>query len=174
MRELGAGGVGGGLLAGFGPHGGGIGLGNRNHTTHLYEVKTGKLLHELPRRMSHELKFSPDGRTLAVAYVNGEVALWDVVGGKLLGVRATGAEEVYTLDWGRKSDVIVTAGLKGKIILWNSADLTVLKELAAPEWVIRVRFSPDGDRLLSAGGGRGPGSERKVIVWGLPGREKKG
>src|SRR5437879_1178806 len=120
--------------------------------------------------MSHELKFSPDGKTLAVAYVNGEVALWDVASGKLLRARATGAEEVYTLDWGKQSDVLVTAGLKGKILLWNPADLTVLKELAAPEWVIRVRFSPDGDRLLSAGGGQLPGAERKVLVWGLGGK----
>jgi hypothetical protein len=43
----------------------------------------------------------------------------------------------------------------------------ILKELEAPEWVIRVRFSPDGDRLLTAGGGIQRDAGRKVVVWGL-------
>jgi WD40 repeat protein len=167
VRDLDAGGVAGGLTTAFSPDGKWIAVGNRNHTTHLFEVKTGKPLHELPRRMSHELKFSPDGKTLAVAYVNGEVALWDASTGRLLQVRATGAAEVYTLDWGKKGDVLATAGRNGKIIMWKAADLTLLKELEAPKWVIRVRFSPDGDRLLTAGGGIQSDSGRKVVVWGI-------
>jgi WD40 repeat protein len=170
LRSLDAGGVEGGLTAVFSPDGKWIAVGNRNHTTHLYEVKTGNLMHELPRRMSHELKFSPDNKTLAVAYVNGEVASWEVSTGRLLHLRATGAEEVYTLDWGKNGDLLATAGRNGKIILWKAADLTILKELEAPQWLIRVRFSPDGDRLLTAGGGMQRGPDRKVVVWGL---EKK-
>ncbi len=61
----------------------------------------------------------------------------------------------------------MTAGLGGEITLWCPRDLTALKELEAPEWVIRVRFSPDGARLLSAGGGAHPPADRKVTVWGL-------
>jgi WD40 repeat protein len=167
VRALDAGGVEGGLMTAFSPDGKWIAVGNRNHTTHLYEVKTGTRMHELGQKMSHELKFSPDGKTLAVAYVNGEVALWDVLTGRLLHRRATGSAEVYTLDWGKNGDVLATAGRSGRIILWKAADLTTLKELEAPEWVIRVRFSPDGDRLLTAGGGIQRDSGRKVVVWGL-------
>jgi WD40 repeat protein len=157
----------GGLTAAFSPDGRLLAVGNRNDGTRLYEAATGKLSHALPRKMSHELKFSPDGRFLAVAYVDGTVALWDVGRGKLLHSRPAGVREVYTLDWSPKGDVLATAGLGGKITLWEPGGLTALKELEAPEWVIRVRFSPDGTRLLSAGGTATPSPERKVTIWAV-------
>jgi WD40 repeat protein len=172
VRSLDAGDEG-GLAVAFSPDGKTLAVGNRNSVTHLYEVATGKLLHVLSEKMSHELKFSPDGSILAVAYVDGRVILWDVAGGMSVHARATGAKEVYTLDWSAKGDVLATAGLEGKITLWDSRDLSVLKELDAPEWVIRVRFSPDGSRLLSAGGTAQPSPDRKVTVWAVtPDRAK--
>jgi RNA polymerase sigma factor (sigma-70 family) len=157
----------GGLTAVFSPNGKLLAVGNRNDITSVYEVATGKRLYTLPEQRSQELKFSPDGRTLAVAYVDGRIGLWNVADGKLLRERKTGATEVYTVDWSPRGDVLATAGRNGKITLWAPGDLSVLKELDGPEWVIRVRFSPDGSRLLSAGGGALAGQVRKVLVWGL-------
>jgi WD40 repeat protein len=157
----------GGLTTVFSPDGKVLAVGNRNGPTHLFEVATGKLLHVLPRAMSQELKFSPDGRTLAVGYVNGEIGLWDAAEGRLLRARASGAAEVYTLDWSPAGDVLAAAGREGKILLLDPRDMSVLKELEAPPWVIKVRFSPDGVRLLSAGGLPQPGPDRKVVVWGV-------
>ncbi len=162
-----------GLTVAFSPDGKTLAVGNRNSVTRLYGVATGELLHVLPEKMTQELKFSPDGNVLAVAYVDGRVGLWDVAGGKLLRARASGAKEVYTLDWSPKGDVLATAGREGKIILWDPRDLSALKELEAPEWVIRVRFSPDGSRLLSAGGTIQRSPDRKVTVWAVtPDRAK--
>jgi WD40 repeat protein len=160
----------GGLTPVFSPDGKLLAVGNRNDVTRVFEVETGKLLHTLPRRMSQELRFSPNGKVLAVAYVDGGVGLWDVGSGKLLQHRPSGAKEVYTLDWSPAGDVLVTAGLKGKITLWDARDLSALQELEAPEWVIRVRFSPDGRRLFSCGGMSSPPVDRKVTVWGLDAR----
>jgi WD40 repeat protein len=166
VRSLDAGGEG-GLQAAFSPDGKTLAVGNRNDETRLYETATGKLLHTLPRKTTHEVKFSPSGRVLAVAYVDGVVGLWDASDGTLLRARATGAKEVYTLDWSPAGDVLATAGLGGKITLWDPRDLTALKELDAPEWVIQVRFSPDGARLLTAGGPSSPSPDRKVVLWGI-------
>jgi WD40 repeat protein len=160
----------GGLTPVFSPDGKLLAVGNRNDVTRVFEVATGKLLHTLPRRMSQELRFSPDGKVLAVGYVDGAVGLWDVASGKLLRQRPTGAAEIYTLDWSPAGDVLATAGRKGKITLWDVRDLSALKELEAPEWVIRVRFSPDGGRLFSCGGATSPPADRKVTVWGLGAR----
>lgn len=157
----------GGLTTVFRPDGKLLAVGNRNDVTRLFEVETGKLVSTLPRKMSQELKFSPNGQLLAVGYVDGSVVLWDVANGKQLAERKTDAKEIYTLDWSPAGDVLATAGLEGKITLWDSRKLTVLKELEAPEWVIRVRFSPDGSRLFSAGGRSFPPADRKITVWGL-------
>jgi WD40 repeat protein len=160
----------GGLTVVFSPDGKRLAVGNRNDSTRIYEVATGKLVHELPEKMTQELKFNPSGGKLAVAYVNGSIGLWDADEGKLLQVQPTGAEEVYTLDWSPKGDVLVTAGLKGKITLWETRKLIPLKELPAPEWVIQARFSPDGTRLFTSGGGAQRNSDRKVVIWGVANR----
>jgi WD40 repeat protein len=160
----------GGLTPVFRSDGKLLAVGNRNDVTRLFEVETGKLVHTLPRNMSQELQFSPNGRVLAVSYVDGSVGLWDVANGKLIVERKTTAEEIYTLAWSPAGDVLATAGLKGKITLWDASKLSILKELEAPEWVIRVRFSPDGSRLFTAGGKSFPAVDRKVTIWGLEGR----
>ena len=103
-----------------------------------------------------------------MAYVDGSISLWDMADGTLLHTRPKVAEQVYTLDWSPAGDLLVTAGLRGKIILWDSRDLTSLKELDAPEWVIQVRFNPEGTRLFISGGMESPPAIRKVVVWGLP------
>jgi WD40 repeat protein len=168
LRSLDAGPREGGLTPVFSLDGKTIAVGHRNAETRLFDAESGKRLHELPRTMSQELKFSPDGRALAVGYVDGGVALWDSATGALLRSAATAGKEIYTLDWTPAGDVLVTAGLQGKIILWDPRELKALKELDAPEWVIRVRFSPDGNRLYSAGGTAAFGAQdRKVTVWGL-------
>jgi WD40 repeat protein len=176
LRALDAGDEG-GLRPVFSPDGKLLAVGNRNAETRLFEVANGKRLHTLPRKMTHELAFSPDGKTLAVAYVDGSVALWDVASGKLLRSQATGAREVYTLDWSLKGDLLATAGAAaagtaGKIILWDPQTLTVLKELEASVWLIQVRFTADGSRLLSSGGSDGSGTrDRKIVIWAVTGVE---
>ena len=44
----------------------------------------------------------------------------------------------------------------------------LLRRLPAPEWVISIKFSPNGSRLITGGGGPTVGSKRSVTVWGVP------
>lgn len=170
VRALDAGPVKGGLTVQFSPNGKHLAVGNRNSTTRIFEVETGKLLHTLERAMSQGLRFSPDGKTLAVTYVDGSLALWNVADGKLRHQQKSSAAELYSVSWSAGGDVLATVGREGRITLWKAADLSVLKEFEAPEWVIRVYFTPDGSRFLTSGGSSGPGAtDRKVTVWGLGG-----
>lgn len=168
VHELNVGVNEGGLWPVFSPDGRTLAVGNRNFTTCLFDVESGKRLRELPHRMSHGLKFSPDGKTLAVVYVDGSITLWNVADGQPLHSAKTSAEELYRVDWSPAGNLLVTSGLKGPITLWRSADLSVVRELEAPEWVIEASFSPDGTRILTAGGGILRGADRRVQVWGIP------
>jgi RNA polymerase sigma factor (sigma-70 family) len=169
IRSLDVGTVIGGLTVVFSPDGKILAVGNRNFTTRLFDASTGELLHILDKKMSHQLKFHPNGKTLAVAYVDGSVGLWNVADGKLLHMAQTRAKEIYVLDWSPGGEILATAGLHGSLTLWDPKDLSVLKELSVPEWVISIKFSPDGTRLLTAGGAdAAPSRTEKVQVWGLP------
>jgi WD40 repeat protein len=167
VRTLDCGGKG-GLTPVFSPDGKTLAVGNRNHETRLFEAATGKLLHTLSKKMTQEIAFSPDGKTLATGYVDGAIALWDVATGEQLRSAKSGCTEVYSVDWNPKGDVLMTTGLGGKIVLWEPDTLKPLKELDAPEWVIRGRFSSDGTRLFTSGGSSdGRKEDRKVIAWAV-------
>lgn len=157
----------GGLTPEFSPDGKTLALGNRNSDARLFEASTGTLLHVLPKRMTQEIRFNPQGTVLATTYVDGSIGLWDVATGKSLRQEKTTGQELYTVDWSPKGDLLVTAGLKAKIVIWDAKELKPLRELDAPDWVIRARFSPDGSRLLTAGGSQVRSPDRKITVWGL-------
>jgi WD40 repeat protein len=159
----------GGLTPEFSPDGHLLAVGNRNSTTSIFETTTGKLLAVLPKGMSQELQFHPDGHTLAVVYVDGSVALWSIPDGKVLTVRKTQAEELYAVDWSPDGKLLATAGRKAKITIWDPRDLSVIRELAAPEWVVRIKFSPDGLNLCYAGGVGSVGGKRQLGVFGIEG-----
>jgi WD40 repeat protein len=158
----------GGLTPVFSPDGKVLVVGHRNHMTRLFDVASGRLLHTLPKKMSQGLRFDPTGTTLAVVYVDGSLSLWDVQTGTLKHNVKSRADELYTVDWTPDGSVLVTAGNNSQVTLWNPADLSILSELETPEWVISIRFSPDGTKLLFAGGGRLPQVERFVETWAIP------
>ena len=169
VRRLDVGPALGGLTPEFSPDGRVLAVGHRNSTTFLFETATGKLLCALTKMMSQEIQFHPDSQMLAVAYVDGSVAIWRVTDCKLLAERKTQADELYTVDWSPDGRLLATAGLKGKISLWDPRDLSLVRELPAPEWVVRVKFSPDGLSLHYAGGVAAPGGKRHLGVLGVEG-----
>ena len=149
----------GGLWPVFSPDGKRIAIGNRNSTTTIFEVADGKLLHNLPRGSTQQIAFSPDGKILAATYVNAALGLWDLSTGDSSAHKKTAASELYTVAWSPRGDLLVTAGLRGKLTLWHPQDLTILREFDVSDWVISVQFTPDGTRLLTSGG---PQSDPKI------------
>jgi WD40 repeat protein len=156
-----------GLAVEFSPDGTLLAVGNRNDVTKIFETLTGKLLHTLPKDSTHGLAFDPTGQRLAIAYVDGTVAIWNMIDGKLLASLATGAKEIYRVDWSPTGELLAAAGLESDIILWNGKDYSELKRLDAPEWVIGLKFSPDGKQLVAAGGSQSSKADRKVTVYGV-------
>jgi WD40 repeat protein len=167
VHRLDCGPVTGGLTPVFSPDGQVIAVGNRNAESCLFDVATGKRLLSLPKHCSQELAFHPAGQMLAVAYVDGSLGLWDITAGTLIAERQTTAEEIYSLDWSPDGKLLASAGLKGDICVWDER-LQPKHALSAPEWTISVKFSPDGTRLITAGGVQARGGARSVTIWGVP------
>lgn len=158
----------GGLTPVFSPDGSLIAVGNRNSTTTIFDVESGQAVHVLNVHMTQELAFSPDSARLAVTYVDGTLRTWDVATGAMLAQFDSGAEELYTVSWSPDGNLIATAGLHGDLIVAESFDLKPVARIESPEWVIDVRFTPDGTRLLSSGGPLTDSTIRAVRVFGIP------
>lgn len=89
--------------------------------------------------------------------------------GKLRNSAPSGCKEIYSVDWSPKGDVLATSGRDRKVVLWEPGTLTKLKELDAPIWVIQVRFTADGSRMLTASAADdGATKDRKIVVWAVP------
>jgi WD40 repeat protein len=105
------------------------------------------------------------------AYANGSLRLWGGEYGTLLAEHVPKLSEIpseiYTLDWSPDGKMLASAGLNGDICLWDT-DLNLLHKLPAPEWVISVKFSPDGTRLMTAGGSQADRGDSRVTIWGVP------
>jgi WD40 repeat protein len=157
----------GGLRPAFSADGRTIAIGNRNSQTTLFDVATGKRLLSLTKRETQELAFHPSGHLLAVSYVDGSIRLWDSATGELIAEQEKVAEEIYSLDWSPNGKLLASSGLHGDICLWDE-QLQLCHTLAAPEWVVSVKFSPDGAQLITAGGEAARGGRRSVTVWGIP------
>jgi WD40 repeat protein len=153
----------------FSPDGRILAVGNRNGYPILFETASGKRLAELSGKSTQEIQFSPEGKTIAVTRVDGSLAIFRVSDGEMLAQRSTKAEELYTVDWSPDGSILASAGSQAKITLWDPRDLTVIREIDAPEWVVRIRFSPDGLNLHYAGGDRNMGGSRHLGVLGVEG-----
>lgn len=155
----------GALRAFFSPDGKTLAVGNRNDVTQIYELKTGALVRTLDRRMTHDIAFSPDGKKLAAAYVDGQVGMWNLETGDVT-LTASECEEVYSVDFNPKGDLLVSSGNNGPVVIWDATELTKLNALEAQDWVIQSRFTADGVRLITAGARKdGPRGSGQMMVW---------
>ena len=148
----------GGLTPVFSPDGKTLAVGNRNYRTNLFDTANWNLRKELPRVMTHEIAFSPDGKLLAAAYVDGTIAIWSVETGEILRTVDSGCSQVQFLDWNPAGDLLATSGPKGtrgnrpmpgKVQLWDPKTLRLVKHLVDAKQSGSVRFTRDGKRLVA-------------------------
>jgi WD40 repeat protein len=137
----------------FSPDGGtlAIGLGER---TELRDGRSLRVVARLPGDAARGgegswVRFSPDGRLLALGSVDGYTQLWDVATRRPTGPQLAGHEApVLSAEFSPDGRMLATTAFDGTVILWDVRSRRSLGTLPAPAAATAVRFSRDGRRLF--------------------------
>ncbi|MCI0460788.1 MAG: hypothetical protein L0Z62_27885, partial [Gemmataceae bacterium] len=108
----------------------------------------------------HSVAFSPEGRRLASAGVDGTVRVWDVTSSRELKWFLAHPEGIWGVAFSPDGTCLASAGTDGTVKIW---DVTSGRELLTlkghTDTVYGVAFNPDGQRLASGS------DDRTVKVW---------
>ncbi|GAC1627764.1 MAG: hypothetical protein NVS9B10_17040 [Nevskia sp.] len=128
----------------------------------LWDVDNGRLLTTLEGHSSdvNTMLFSPDGRQLLSAGIDGDAVIWNAAGfrpeprHKLphdAPLARDGDSETYSGRYSPDGRNLVTTGSDGTARLWNAADGRLLHVLRGhTKTVYHAAFSPDGKLLATA------------------------
>lgn len=111
--------------------------------------------------------FSPNGKLLVTASLDGTAKIWDVYSGKLLANLLVYKDSVLmaqfspvTIEDKEGGRYVVTASADKVIKIWDSYSGELLKNLEGHKGAVNaVQFSPDGTKLLSAS------ADTSAIIW---------
>jgi WD40 repeat protein len=105
------------------------------------------------------VEFSPDGKLLASASLDGTVKLWRANGALSNTLQGPDGGGLVDMSFSPDGQTLAAGGTDTAIYLW-SQDGNLLHTLKGHDsWVTFVRFSPDGQRLASAS------TDRTVRLW---------
>ena len=117
----------------------------------LWDVQTGSLIRNIAEKEDTRA-ISPDGTLLLTRAGDVEV-LRESRSGKTLGTLRGNTGGIGGAAWSPDAKWLATAGTDKTIRIWPSGDLKELPPLGAhPEVPVAVAWSPDGRKLISAGG----------------------
>jgi WD40 repeat protein len=120
---------------------------------------------EIPLHLPTDLKFSPDGRTLAVAsYDSPEIVLWDVPSGHKRLTLSGHATHVMRIAFSPDGHALASAAapmIDSPICIWNLADGRLERLMRRLSGAIQaMAYSPDGHLLATA-----CPHEKTVSIW---------
>jgi len=114
---------------------------------------TGALIKHLPEHATNlkTLMFSPDGKSIAAAYDDHTIKLWDIASGDCLKTLEGHEDCVRAVAFSPDGSRLASASLDHTIKLWDIASGDCLQTLRGHgDWVIAVTFSSDGSSIASA------------------------
>jgi WD40 repeat protein len=102
---------------------------------------------------STDVAWSPDGNRLATTNYEGRTRIWDATSGKLvLTLRSSDAlpaEGRFSVEFSPDGALLAGSDPEATYI-WSADDGRIIARLQQPEYVLRLAFSPNGRRLVTA------------------------
>lgn len=97
------------------------------------------------------LRFSPDGKQLAVANStnDGQVTILDTATDRTVAVLTAHTRQVQDLAYSPNSALLATASIDDTVRIWDAHTGQELRVLDHPDAVNNVAFSPDGESLAT-------------------------
>jgi len=110
------------------------------------------------------IAFSPDGRLLAVAALQGdEATLWEIPLGKLVATLRGHVQGVASVAFTPDGKTLATGSHDRRVKLWNVATQQEMATLPLQGIILSLAFSPDG-RSLAAG----HEDKARIRLWRVP------
>jgi WD domain, G-beta repeat/WD40-like Beta Propeller Repeat len=151
--------------AAFSPDGHWLAIGRAEPDVILLDVRQPgrQRLLGIPVQEISDVKFSPDGRILAVSsYRSTEIILWDVQAGTQRMILRGHSSPVNFIAFSRDGRSLATSGILDRtVLLWDLADARPRHRLTGPSFVMQsLDYSPDGRLLVTMTPG-----EKGVRIW---------
>jgi WD40 repeat protein len=114
----------------------------------IWDVATGERLYTLsdPTDGLNTLALDPAGKRVAAAGLDRSIRVWSLGDktGKLLYSLIAHEDAILQLAWSPDGKYLISTSADKQLKIYHADDLSVVKTMPQPDWVMSLEFAPDG------------------------------